>query len=353
MRASVTSTHGRADRTALSTPNRRARAAGFTLIELMVVMLLIGLLLGFGLGVFANLDVGSRVAAGSVQNVLRSAHNWAVARIAPARVVIDVSKGTLRAEGHQVVGTWHFENDSIQGAFGIDGVRFGGEIVADGYQGRALSFAGQPPRSHVDFPVHTDPAFDITNGFSIRCALRPTSGRGGELLDLGGVVAVETTSDGAVKARFVAQRTEAETNGGRGGRVTIATERGLLTADRWSIVEVIYDRLQFAIRINGQIAAFLPETAPVSRSEGPLVLSPSQSAFPGAIDTLVVSAVVADAATELPKNVTLAGDTPKEIVFQPGGGLDREVHRDPVRLTLVYDDGRKEVVQVNLYGTVE
>ncbi len=344
-----------------STPLRFARAgftlrfarAGFTLIELMLVMLLIGLMLGFGLGVFANLDVGSRVAVGSVQNVLRSAHNWSVARIAPARVVVDVANGTLRAQGNQVVGTWHFENESIQGAFGIDGVRFGGELVADGYQGQALSFVGQPPRSHVDFPVQTDPAFDLTNGFSIRFALRTTTGRGGELLDAGGVVAIETSGDGAIKARFIAQRSEAETNGGRGGRVTIATDASVLTANRWSIVEVTYDRVQFAIRVDGQIAAFVPETAPVARSEGPLVLSPSQSAFPGAIDALVVSVVVTDAATELPKNVTLAKDTPKEVVFQAGGGLDREVHREPVRLTLVFDDGRRELVQVNTYGTVE
>jgi hypothetical protein len=82
-------------------------------------------------------------------------------------------------------------------------------------------------------------------------------------------------------------------------------------------------------------------------------VSPSQAAYPGAIDALVVSAVVVDAATELPQGVTLAKDTLREIVFQAGGGLDREVHRDPVRIGLEFEDGRKETVQVNLYGTVE
>jgi hypothetical protein len=316
-------------------------------------MSLVALLLGFGLGVFANIDVGSRVAVGSVQNVLRTAHNWAVARIAPSRVVIDAAAGTLRAEGHQVVGTWHFEEEAIKGAFGIDGVRFGGEIVPGGYQGHALSFVGQPARSHVELPLQNDPAFDLTHGFALRFALRPAEGAGGVLLDGGRVIGIETTGDGALKAYFVAQRAENEAASGRGGRVTITTEPHVLQADRWSIVELTYDRVHVALRVDGQVRAFVGETAPVARPEGPLVLSPSPNAFPGTIDALVVSVVVVDEATELPKGVTLAKKTPREIVFQAGGGLAREIHRDPVRLELEFDDGRKETVQVNLYGTVE
>jgi hypothetical protein len=51
--------------------------------------------------------------------------------------------------------------------------------------------------------------------------------------------------------------------------------------------------------------------------------------------------------------VTFDPATPAEIVFDAGGGLDREVHREPVRLGLEFDDGRKERIVVNLYGTVE
>ncbi|MBL8857818.1 MAG: prepilin-type N-terminal cleavage/methylation domain-containing protein [Planctomycetes bacterium] len=326
---------------------------GFTLVELLIVMSLVAIVLGLGLGVFANLDVGGRVAVGSVQDVLRAAHNWSVARSAPARVVIDSRAGTLVAQGHQVVGTWHFEDDSFRGAFGIDGVRFGGEIVADGYQGRALSFAGEPPRSHVDFPVHLDPSWDLADGFSIRFALKPADERGGTLMNVGGAVGIETTGDGAIKAFFFAQRTDDETSKGRGGRVTIATQPHVLAPKRWSQVEVLYDRERFAIRVEGQTAVFVTESAPVARLEGPLVLSPSQNAFPGAIDALVVAVVVSDEPVQLPAGVALAADTPRAVVFQAGGGLDRDVHRETLRLVIEFDDGRKETVLVNLYGTVE
>lgn len=350
----------------------RARTAppaevGFTLVELLIVMSLIAVLMGLGIGVFANFKTGDRIATSLVQTVVRSAHNWAVSRLAPARVVVDPAANALHAEGLQVVGTWHFEGEPIKGAFGIDGVRLGGHFVEDGFQGQALSFEGEPARSRVDFAVQQDSSWNFAHGFALRCAVRPASARGGVLLEIGGVIGVETTDDGALKAWFIAQRTDDdqkhagtaqqrtgdERKSGRGGRVTIATDPRLLAPQHWTMVELTYDRRAFTVRIDGQVAAFVAETAPVSLVEGPLALSPSQNAFPGAIDSLVVSAVVADERSELPKGVVFAQNTPVEILFQPGGGLDRERHREPIRLELEFEDGHKETVGVNLYGTVE
>src|SRR5215207_669808 len=85
---------------------RSAARAGFTLIELLIVTMLIALLLGVGFGALARIDLGERVALSQVHNVLRSAHNWAIARSAPARVRIDPAAGTVRAEGLAILGTW-------------------------------------------------------------------------------------------------------------------------------------------------------------------------------------------------------------------------------------------------------
>lgn len=337
---------------------RAARArprgeAGFTLIELLIVMSLIAVLMGIGVGVFANFNAGDRVAISNVQSVLRSAHNSAVARVAPARVVIDRETNSLHAEGEQVIGTWHFESEPLTGAFGFECVKVGGQIVKGGFQGRALSFEGEPKGSRVDFAVQLDPSWNLAHGFTFRFAVRQSETRGGVLLDAGSVIGIESTDDGALKAWFVAQRAADESASGKGGRVAIATDPHALTAERWSTVEIAYDRSTLSIRVDGQIAASLVETAPVAPLEGPLVLSPAQYPYPGAIDALVVSAIVADDLSELPKDVAFAKDAPREIVFQAGGGLDREKHREPVRLGLEFDDGRKEVIYVNLYGTVE
>jgi prepilin-type N-terminal cleavage/methylation domain-containing protein len=326
---------------------------GFTLIELLIVMSLIALLLGMGLGVFSSLDMGDRVAVSSVQNVLRSAHNTSVALIAPTRVRIDAKQRTLRAEGLQIVGTWQLEGEPIVGAFGLTGTHYGGRFIDDGFQGRALSFAGEPGRSRVEFPIQNDPSWSFTEGFSVRCAVRTEERASGSLLDLGRAVGIETTSDGAVKAWFVAQRSDDETQEGRGGKVSMSTAAGQITPSRWTRIEIEYDRRVFRILVDGQPAAELGETAPVMRLDGPLVLSPSSAAYPGDVDSLVVASVVASEPFELPDGVTFGKDTPGEIVFQAGGGLDRAFHFEPAKVLLEFDDGRKSTVLVNLSGTVE
>jgi prepilin-type N-terminal cleavage/methylation domain-containing protein len=334
--------------------HRGARAAsGFTLVELLIVMSLIAVMLGLGVGVFASLDLGDRVGVSNVQNVLRSAHNWAVAQIAPARVRIDAAASTLRAEGLQVVGTWHFETEPIMGAFGLEGTSYGGHFVDDGFQGRALSFAGEPARSRVEFAVQDDSAWSFTEGFALRCAVRTTEAHGGVLLDLGGAVGLETTDDGAIKAWFVAQRSDDEQKEGRGGKAVMSTSPGLLIPGRWTQVELEYDRNAFTIIVDAQPAAELLENAPVMRMAGPLVLSPSSAPFPGDVDSLVVASVVGGDASDLPRGITFGKGTPAEIVFQAGGGLDRAHHREAVKVLLDFDDGRKETVLVNLSGTVE
>lgn len=331
----------------------RTAIAGFTLVELMIVMSLIAVLLGLGLGVFSKLDMGDRVAVGSVQNVIRSAHNWSIAQGTGARVRIDSSAQTIRAQGFLIVGTWHFETEPYTGAFDIEGASAGGHQVTDGFEGQALSFDGETGRPHVVFSVKQDPSWTFTEGFALRCALRTSGNGGGSLIDLGGAVGIETTADGAIKAFFIAQRSDDEQKQGRGGRVAMATGPGLLTPHRWARISVEYDRHMFTIIVDGQPAARLDETAPVERLEGNLVLSPSQVAFPGDIDNLVVAAVVDGDVSELPHGIAFTKDTPAEIVFEAGGGLDRTVHKDAVKVGLDFGDGRKETVLVNLFGTVE
>jgi hypothetical protein len=320
---------------------------------MLIVIGVIALLLGIGLGTFTRMDFGERVAASTVQNIIRTAQNWSIARQAPARVLIDRKEGTLRAEGLQVIGTWHFEKLPIAGALGLDGLSTGGQIVEDGYQGRALSFAGEPTRSHVEIAVQRDSAYDLARGFLVRCAIRPASSSGGLVLSLGGVVGLETNDEGGVHGWFVTERIDERGTPQKGGKIPLETPPHLLTPGRWSLVELRYDRHELELLVDDVLCARVDENASVWKLEGPLILSPGQTPFPGALDSLVVGAVEGDEDARLPNHVTFAKDTPREIAFQAGGGLDRERHRERVIVTIEFEDGHKSEIVVQPYGTVE
>ena len=333
---------------------RGAGGAGFTLVELLLVMALIALILGVGVGMFTRLDLGDRVAVALVQDALRSAQNFAVARSAPARVRFDLATGAIQADGMLVVGTWRFESLPPSGAYGLDGSVRGGRLVEDGFQGQALSFVGEPPRSRVEFTVQDDPAWNLREGFQLRCALRSMKEGGGPVLALGETLGLETTPSGGVRAWFAAE--VADEAGGsvrRGQRIPIEAPSSSLVPDRWSVVELQYDRRRFRMLVDGTEAASVDEEMPVSRVDAALVLSPGNAAWPGAIDNLSVSATAAREETRLPRNVRFASGSPAEIRFAPGGGLDRGAHPEPVKLAVEFEDGRRMPIVVSLFGTVE
>lgn len=325
-----------------------------TLIELMLVMGLIAVLLGFGIGAISSIDVGSYGSGSLVRSVLRSAGNWSRARQAPARVRIDAATGRVSAEGLAVIGTWHFETLPPKAAFGLNGQVIDAELVDDGYVGKALGFYGAPDGARYESPVHTDPAFGLAQGFQIQVALRPEGMRRGALLQLGGSLKVEATNRLGLKVTLATQRFDDETGEVKtAGRASLDTPTGVLAMNDWSRVLIRYDRARLEIWVEGILVAAVDEEGDVEKVAGPMVLGGGQRPWQGSMDNLVISGVGAQEEIMLPFGVEFAPETMRTIAFDANGGLDRTVHDEPVLIGLQYEDGRTEIVRVNLYGTVE
>lgn len=326
--------------------------AGVTLLELLLVMAVLGVVLGAGVGMFASLDLGQRQVRGMVKNVLRSAQNSAIARQAPARVRLDREGGKLVAEASEVVGTWHFEGKTVQGAFGLDGTRFGGTwFVEDGYIGDAISFDGKEG-SCVEVGVDHLPAFDFRHGFTLEVMARRETAGGGRVLVLGKSICVEITAAGSVRGWFLAS-VEDEVGEKQGGRVIAESVAGVADPDHWVRIELEYDRSALTLWVDGLLASRVPEQAAVWRTDGPLTFSDRRYAFPGSVDNVVIGTVVASEEVLLPETVRISEDSPSLVVFAPGGGLDRMRHPEPVLIHLDYDDGSRRSVLVGTYGTVD
>lgn len=325
-----------------------------TLLELMLVLFLLALVLGSGVGLFAALDLGKRQATGIVRSVIRAAENTAVASDAPARVRIDPKAGTIQAESMVRVGTYHFEGNTVSG-YGPQGVTEPEWFTEKGYLGAAFHPAGKRG-AEAEIPIAADSAFDLTRGFAFECWILRETASGGRVFSVGGAdpftVVLDLGGAGDLRASF---RTRVgEENSDRAGASVIArTEPGLVVPQRWVRVGVRYDRARLEVLLDGTVVAAQPETAFVWRVDGPLTVSDERYPFPGKIDGLAVSVMVADEPARLPDSVHFAADTITAIEFEPGGALDRRVHRDPPRIALEYDDGTRATVHVGFYGTVE
>ncbi len=322
-----------------------------TLLELLLVMVLMGVLLGMGVGVFSSLDFSRRSALALVQNVVRSARNSAVARAAPARVRIDVASGTLAAAALDVAGTWRFEGEELDGAFDLAGRLQGADIVDGGYLGRALQLS-HGRASYAELDVQDDPGFDLREGFSLDCAIELDALQSGGVLDVGGAAGVALAGSGVLRAWFAPEVTATGGTARSGGRILVESPAGALVPGRWQRLRFEYDRRIARLLVDGVEVARTEETAPVWRIEGPLRLGDPQGSIQGRLDDLVVAVVAESEAAVLPKSVKLGPDAPSEVRFDARGHLDREVHPGPVAFQLAFDDGASQMVHIGLYGTV-
>lgn len=335
---------------------RGAGERGFTLVELLLVMGILGVVLGTGLGALASLNPGERTALSTVKNALRAANNSAIARSGPARVRIDREAGTLVAESQVVVGTWRFEDLNLEGAFGLNGVAVGMDeppLDDAGYQGHCLDLARAPRTARVLFPVHEDPAFDLSAGFAIEVSVRPSDLAAATLLDIGGVLLVELGPRAELAATFVAAAVTETGERVRGSRISLRTGSGALRLGSWNRLEVRYDRRFLVIAVDGVELARRPESANVWELQRGLTLGGGTAPFPGKVDDLVISAVAASTELTLPDGVQFGRGTPVQVQFAPGGGLDPIHHSGALLVPLEFADGRVETLRIGRYGTIE
>ena len=316
---------------------------------------LVSVILGMGLGMFASLNPGERVAVGTVQNIVRSAHNTALARGAPARVEIDALEGRITARALKIIGTWRFEDTSFHGAFGLDGATVGGgRLVDDGFQGKALSFHGEQLGSKWEVAVQNDPAWQFEDGFSIELCLRREEARAALILSIGQVLVVRATQSGGLECYFVTKTYNKTGTPTSGGRIWLKSQPAALRLGRWDRLRLIYDRNLFRMIINDVEVAALVADLPVFDIERPMVVGGgSQVGLPASIDNLVVATMEGEESSLLPEGVRVAASSARLIQFAAGGGLEPTRHVGPERIVLEFDDGRTQTITVGMYGTVE
>src|SRR5262245_60373418 len=105
------------------------RSRGFTLLELLTVLLLFSILLGIGVGAFKKLSLGKSQAVGQVKDALRQARLFAIEQSSVAQVALDAKDQRIVASGFVLAGNWHFEDEKSQGWPNVAKLEGGAEIT--------------------------------------------------------------------------------------------------------------------------------------------------------------------------------------------------------------------------------
>ncbi|MCC7396220.1 MAG: prepilin-type N-terminal cleavage/methylation domain-containing protein [Planctomycetes bacterium] len=256
---------------------------GFTLLELMIVIGVVSVLMGFALGFVGKVDP-NLVAASVLAGERRSAQLTARAEGVPTEVVLRPGVGnqaaTVQSRLLQPVMTWHFEPGQ---EYLDDALRptLGGSDVPNGRFGHA-----RRPRAGDRDPLLqwqlTPAAADLRDGFLVRVDLWCDERDHATLLRLPPTLDLQVDEQLRPRARFKVQRQ------GDSGPVSIGVGSELaLPVRRWCTLDIGCDGQHAWLSLDGrELGRTVADGGPQQDEPMPLVVSPPDAPWPGMIDEL-------------------------------------------------------------------
>lgn len=316
-------------------------AAGFTLLELIVVAGVLAVLLGIGVG-FVGRSSGLAEATASIGAQLRAAALQARSRALPTEVVVepgvDGANAVVRARGLEPMALFSFEPGQRLPTLGSAPPTLAGQEVLPGRFGCAReALPGQ--RGPVLRVPLSPAAIDLRDGFAIRVDLRLQRRDAGTLLTIARNLEVRLDQEARVHVRMVRRGVAGGTDGANNLQSAVG-----LPVGRWCTFEVGSDGSALWCAIDGRTVA--RELADASlRQEGSdlLDLLPAEQPLAAVVDEVQLFAYAFLPPLELPMDVE--PQARYRVAFDPSGEpivppkLELKVHREDRTVALTVGPG--------------
>jgi len=343
---------------------RRSKSAGFTLIEVLVVMAIISVLMGFGIGMYQSLSgLGKATQARNtiietIQTVKGSSMKLEAALVVDpeGNLVYGLEFGTVASCNFEVPTDPDADTTRIQGLSYKEGANTGGELkpYPFGHTGGGIEFSAG---GEVNFANYAD--YDLVEGVTMKIWVYPTANVTADLIRKGNSYGMRLKrGPGApIVEGFLALGEMTDENGVVGaGKERFDTGKYALKLNRWNGIELQYDRNTISISIDvygrGAVERFVKrdERRPIEPDlEADLIVGSPQ--FQGRMDDLQVLGIIAGTTRRLPSDVAIEGDKVRTIFFK-GGKLDPRYHQAPETIVLIYE-GVPKPITIGLLGNID
>ncbi len=310
----------------LSLRRTLAEGRGFTLLEMLVVMVLLGLIMGIGVDGFDRMDPGYGGLQSTVSTFIESSRERARSSGKPVLLVVaDATK-----DQGQRLQRFVFRS-ALEATFEPrfqkrEGLQISGD-AALGVIGRYG--AGADLERGGVLTVHGRGLPHIQNGFSLEFDFLSRDGKGGQLLSWDGLLHVVQRKNGVLEVSIRARGSDEEMI----QEVRLETLAAVVNLGSWQHFRLTADDGKASLVIDGREVAQSPMPSMLAKPQSALRFGADRKGWSGVIDELNLWARVLELGPEMPTDVRLEIPT-KKVYFNRFGLLhpDHHVQSIPLRI---------------------
>jgi len=305
-------------------PLSESRITGFTLLELIIVMVILGIVVGLSVAGLDRFDPGNLGLRVSVETFLESSRDRARVSGHAVTVVQTPASGEKEARLMRFVFQRALESSFEKEFEQREGIELTGS-AALGAVGRFGACGDLQEGGTIVVAGRGMP--DLTRGFSLDVDLFSPIGGGGELLNWDGFLAIVVRRSGVVAATLHAGKGELQQG------FLLESPADSSTINKWQHLKLIAADEMFVMVLDGREVARMEIAEVLGTPRSAPVFGEIENGWRGLVDEFTVWARIGELGPEIPGTVELE-PVGLRLLFDRNGMLDATFHASPVPIVL-------------------